>query len=211
MLLGCWRELNKGAVSGVDRVTAREYQKDLMDNIRNLVKRLKEKRYRAKLMRRSYILKENGKERPLGISALEDKLVQLGCARILTAIYEQDFMDSSHGYRPERSARQVVGEMAFNLQYGSYRYIVEADIKSFFDNLDQDWLREMLALRIDDRTFLDLIRKWLKAGVLGTDGQVIHPETGTPQAARRGYLTDTGERVSALRVGPMVRKSSEET
>jgi group II intron reverse transcriptase/maturase len=181
MLLGCWKELNKGAASGVDRITAKDYQKDLIDNIRNLVERLKGKRYRAKLVRRSYIPKENGKERPLGIPALEDKLVQLGCAKILMAIYEQDFIEGSHGYRPGRGAREAVGEMAFNLQYGSYRYIVEADIKGFFDNIEHDWLLKMLEIRIDDKAFLNLIRKWLKAGVLDTDGRVISPETGTPQ------------------------------
>jgi group II intron reverse transcriptase/maturase len=97
------------------------------------------------------------------------------------AIYEQDFIEGSHGYRPGRGAREAVGEMAFNLQYGSYRYIVEADIKGFFDNIAHDWLLRMLEERIDDNAFLKLIQKWLKAGVLDTDGQVIHPETGTPQ------------------------------
>lgn len=181
MLLGCWKEMNKGAASGVDRITAKDYQKDLIDNIRELVERLKRKGYRAKLVRRSYIPKENGKERPLGIPALEDKLVQLGCAKILMAIYEQDFIEGSHGYRPRRGAREAVGEMAFNLQNGSYRYIVEADIKGFFDNIEHDWLLRMLEERIDDKAFLNLIRKWLKAGVLDTDGRVTSPETGTPQ------------------------------
>ena len=162
-------------------MTAAEYGKNLHANIQDLVERLKKKSYRAKLVRRSYIPKENGKERPLGIPALEDKLVQLGCTKILTAIYEQEFIQSSHGYRPGRSARNAVGELAFNLQYRGYKYIVEADIRGFFDNMDHDWLLKMLALRIDDSAFLNLIRKWLKAGILDTDGHVIHPETGTPQ------------------------------
>lgn len=177
----CWRGLNKNAASGVDRVTAAEYAKDLEANLEALVGRLKRKGYRAKLVRRAYIPKGNGKERPLGIPALEDKLVQLACAKLLSAIYEQDFLDSSHGYRPGKDAKGAVEELTRNLQFGPYGYVVEADIKGFFDHLDHDWLLKMLAERIDDRAFLNLIRKWLKAGVLERDGQVIHPETGSPQ------------------------------
>jgi RNA-directed DNA polymerase len=180
-LLTCWRDLNKNAASGVDKVTVEEYAKDLHNNIQNLAERLKGKKYRAKLVRRCWIPKENGKERPLGIPALEDKLVQLACSKLLTAIYEQDFLDSSYGYRPERCAKHAVQDLTFDLQYGSYGYIVEADIKSFFDHMDHDWLLKMLSLRIDDRAFLNLIRKWLKAGILETDGTIIHPDTGTPQ------------------------------
>ncbi len=180
-LLTCWQDLNKDAASGVDGMTASAYQENLEANVHDLAERLKNKRYRAKLVRRCYIPKEDGKERPLGIPALEDKLVQLACAKILTAIYEEDFLDSSHGYRPERSAKETVSDLTFNLQYGCYGYIVEADIKGFFDNMDHDWLLEMLAVRIDDKAFLRLIRKWLKAGILETDGQVIDPETGSPQ------------------------------
>ncbi len=118
-LLACWPDLNKDAASGVDKVTAEEYAKDLHSNIQNLAERLKGKKYRAKLVRRCWIPKENGKERPLGIPALEDKLVQLACAKLLTAIYEQDFLDSSYGYRPERCAKHAVQDLTFDLQYGS--------------------------------------------------------------------------------------------
>jgi RNA-directed DNA polymerase len=180
-LLACWHDLNQDAASGVDGVTAAEYAGDLHANIQDLVGRLKTKRYRAKRVRRVYIPKENGKERPIGIPALEDKLVQLACAKLLAAIYEQDFLDGSYGYRPGRGALDAVRELTFDLQYGVYGYVVEADVQGFFDNLDHVWLLSMLRLRIDDRAFLGLIRKWLKAGVLDTDGAVIHSDTGTPQ------------------------------
>ena len=128
-LLQCWHDLNKDAASGVDGVTAETYQEHLLDNIRALAERLKTKRYRTKLVRRCYIPKENGKQRPLGIPALEDKLVQLACAKLLGAIYEEDFLDCSHGYRPGRSAKEAVCELTFELMYGKYGYAVEADIR----------------------------------------------------------------------------------
>lgn len=181
LLLHCWSDLNKAAASGVDGVTARAYAQNLHANIEALVERLKAKRYRAKLVRRHYIPKENGKERPLGIPAVEDKLVQAACAKLLTAIYEQEFLESSYGYRPDCGARDAVKDLTFDLQYGCYGYLVEADVKGFFDHLDHDKQLAMLSLRIDDRAFLGLIRKWLKAGILETDGQVLHPESGTPQ------------------------------
>jgi group II intron reverse transcriptase/maturase len=180
-LLFCWPDLNKDAASGVDKMTAGKYAENLHDNIQKLAERLKKKKYRTKLVRRVWIPKENGKERPLGIPALEDKLVQLACAKLLTAIYEQDFLDFSYGYRPKRSAMYAVQDLTFDLQYGRFGYIVEADIKGFFDNMDHDWLLKMLSLRINDRAFLNLIRKWLKAGILETDGTITNPDTGTPQ------------------------------
>jgi RNA-directed DNA polymerase len=181
LLLYCWSDLNKDAASGVDEVSAAEYAKDLYANVEALAERLKSKRYRAKLVRRTFIPKEKGKERPLGILVIEDKLVQAACAKLLTAIYEQDFLDCSYGYRPGRGALDAVRDVTFDLQYGCYGYVVEADIKGFFDNMDHEWLLRMLSLRIDDRAYLNLIRKWLKAGILEMDGKVIHPETGTPQ------------------------------
>jgi len=181
MLRHCWGLLNKRSASGVDGVTAKAYEQHLEANLEHLVERLKTKRYRTKLIRRCYIPKEDGRERPLGIPALEDKLVQMACAKLLSAIYEQDFLDCSYGYRPGRSARDAIDDLTFNLQFGRFGYIVEADIKGFFDHMDHDWLMEMLAVRVDDKAFLHLIRKWLKAGILETDGQIIHPDTGTPQ------------------------------
>jgi RNA-directed DNA polymerase len=177
----CWKNLNKKAASGVDKVTAEAYEENLEANIQALAERLRTNRYRAKLVRRCYIPKENGKERPLGIPALEDRLVQLACAKLLSTIFDADFLDNSYGYRPNRSAKDAVNDLRFNLQFGKYGYIVEADIKGFFDHMDHEWLLRMLKERIDDAAFLNLIRKWLKAGILDTDGMVIHPETGTPQ------------------------------
>lgn len=181
LLQESWKSLNKDAASGVDKITAAEYSENLDSNLEALTERLESKRYRAKLVRRCYIPKENGKERALGIPALEDKLVQLACTKLLTAIYEQDFLDCSHGYRLKRSAKGAAIILRNELQEGGYGYIVEADIEGFFDNLDHDWLLRMLRLRIDDRAFLNLICKWLKAGVLDTDGMVIDSVTGTPQ------------------------------
>jgi retron-type reverse transcriptase len=117
----------------------------------------------------------------VGIPALEDTLVQLACAKLLTAIYEQDFLECSDGYRPGRGAWDAVRDLTFDLQYGRYGYLVEADIQGFFDHMDHAWLLDMLRVRSDERALLKLIRKWLKAGGLETDGPGIHPETGTPQ------------------------------
>jgi len=119
--------------------------------------------------------------RPLGIPATEDKLLQLAVKRLLEAIYEQDFLSCSYGYRPLVGARTAVDDLRVKLQFGGYHHLVEADIKGFFDNLSHEWLMRMLAKRIDDEPFLRLIKKWLKAGVLDTDGRVLRPESGTPQ------------------------------
>jgi len=181
LLIDCWDDLNKKAASGVDGVTAAAYEQDLIAHIQNLTERLKTKRYRTKLVRRCYIPKDNGGERPLGIPALEDKLVQSACAKILAAIYEADFLPVSYGYRSGISAKDAVSDLGFNLQYGRFGYVVEADIKGYFDNIDHDWLLQMLSHRIDDKAFLSLIRQWLKAGILDIDGQILHPITGSPQ------------------------------
>jgi group II intron reverse transcriptase/maturase len=174
-LLDCWRHIRKNAAYGVDRVSAGEYGKDLRRNVGDLVERLKRKRYRAKLVRRHYIPKGGGKMRPLGIPAVEDKLLQLGVARLLSAIYEQDFLRTSFGYRPGRGAHDAVHQLTIKLQFGRYQHVVEADIQDYFGSIDHEWLIRMLEQRIDDGALLWLIRKWLKAGVLDTDGRVLHP------------------------------------
>lgn len=181
LLHDCWRRIRKNAAYGVDQISAQEYGEHLDENIRQLVARLKRKSYRAKLVRRHYIPKADGKMRPLGIPATEDKLLQLAVTRILTAIYEPDFLDCSYGYRPERGALDAVEKLRVTLQFGGYGWVVEADIRGFFDHLSHEWLLRMLAERIEDRGLLWLIKKWLRAGVLDTDGQVLHPAAGTPQ------------------------------
>ena len=143
MLLVAWSEINKKAASGVDRVTAAEYEESLMEDIRDLVRRLKEKRYRAKLVRRVYIPKADGRQRALGVPALEEKLVQSAAARILNAIYEQDFLPCSFGYWPKLDPLDAVKDITDTLFWGKYTYIVEADIKGFYDNIDHDWMIRM--------------------------------------------------------------------
>jgi len=181
MLLLAWNGIDKKAAIADDDITVEEYALDLENNLQKLCERLKAKRYKTKLTKRRYIPKGNGGTRPLGIPALEDKIVQKAASLILEAIYEQDFLDCSYGYRPERSAKDAVSDLTYQLQYGVYGYIVEADIKGFFDHIDHGKLLEMLSTRINDKAFLWLIGKWLKAGILEPEGYVIHPDTGTPQ------------------------------
>lgn len=181
MLQLAWKGLNKSSAIADDDITVKEYSQDLSANLEGLAERLRQKRYRAKLVKRRFIPKRNGKKRPLGIPALEDKLVQKAVAMILTEIYEPDFLDCSYGYRPGRGARDAIGDLTFQFQFGVFGYVVEADIKSYFDTIDHDKLMAILERRINDQAFLRLIRKWLKAGILHPDGQVEHPVTGTPQ------------------------------
>ncbi len=177
----CFYLLRKDAASGVDGVSFKDYEKDLEANLADLIGRLKRKGYRCKLVRRKYIPKGPGKFRPLGIPALEDKMVQMAVTQILMAIYEMDFLDCSYGYRPERSAHQAVRNLTDELHFGNYQFLVEADIKGFFENLDHEKLVEMLEERIHDGALIRLIRKWLRAGILEEDGKVVHPASGTPQ------------------------------
>jgi group II intron reverse transcriptase/maturase len=177
----CWNGPNRKAASGVDRVTAAEFEKDLETNIEELVECPKSGRYHAKLVRRCYIPKGNGKTRPSGIPAVGDRLLQPAVARILEAIYEQDFPSCGFGCRPKAGTLDAVAEITRELQFGRHNYIVDTDIKGFFDGIDHDWLVKMLEQRVNGRPFLNLIRKWLKAGVLEPDGDIVHPVAGTPR------------------------------
>jgi len=181
VLRRCFFRLRKDAASGVDGVTFQEYEENLEANLNDLVGRLKRKAYRARLVRRKYIPKGPGKFRPLGIPVLEDKLLQVAVTQILLAIYEVDFQPCSYGYRPGVGAHDAIKALTDELQFGGHHFVVEADIKGFFDNLRWEWLERMLEQRIADGAFLNLIRKWLRAGILEEDGRVIHPQTGTPQ------------------------------
>jgi RNA-directed DNA polymerase len=181
LLYQAWESLNKKGAPGVDGVTVEEYGKELDTNLDRLVDRLKQDEYRSRLIRRKYIPKGNGKERPLGIPVVEDRLLQAAVRLLLEAIYEQDFHPTSYGYRPKVGAQTAVQDLTAELQFGRYGWIVEADIKGFFDNIDHAWLLRMLERRIDDKPFLGLIASWLKAGILERDGTILHPESGTPQ------------------------------
>jgi len=177
----CFHELKKKAAPGVDQIDWYHYEANLEENLGRLVESLKTGGYHARPARRKYIPKGNGKQRPLGIPCIEDKIVQLAVSKILGAIYEEDFLDCSYGYRPGRSPQGASQNLAGLLQFGPYGWVVEADIRGFFDAVDHDWLMRMLERRVADRDLLRLIWKWLRAGVLEADGQVVHPETGTPQ------------------------------
>ena len=161
-----WLFIRQNAAYGVDRISAKEYEENLEDNIRNLVERLKRKSYRARLVRRHWIPKSDGRQRPLGIPVVEDKLLQVAVTRILGAIYEQDFLTCSYGYRWKRGALDAVHDLTVKLQFEPYNFVLEADIEAFFDRIDHDRLIELLSLRIADKQLRRLIKKWLKAGVL---------------------------------------------
>ncbi len=181
MLHDSFRLLKPKAAVGIDNVSWYEYANNLDANLLDLLERLKTQRYRAKQIRRKYIPKASGKLRPLGIPSLEDKIVQMSARRLLQAIYEPIFSDNSMGYRPERGAREASRKLRDQLFFSRVHWIVEADIKGFFDHMDHDWLIRMLEERIADSHFIRLIRKWLRAGILEEDGSVLNPTTGTPQ------------------------------
>ncbi|MCP4352981.1 MAG: group II intron reverse transcriptase/maturase [Desulfobacterales bacterium] len=177
----CYFQLNKNAAPGVDKVTVRDYGRNLSENISGLVERLKRGSYRAKLILRRFIPKPGGKKRPPGLPVTEDKVLQTAAAKLLEAIYEPMFRNCSFGYRPHIGPGDAVKNLSARLQSDGCNFVVEADIRSFFDSINHDILIEMLKKKIDDRKFLRLIRKWLNAGILENDGKISDPVTGTPQ------------------------------
>lgn len=176
-----WTALNKQSVAGIDGVTAKQFERRLPENINALAHHLKSNQYRVNDVKRVYIPKSNGKERPLGLPTIEDKLVQQSVSELLQSIWEQDFLPNSYGYRPHKSAHQAIKSLQLNIQYNRYGYIVEADIKGFFDNMDHVWLMRQLEQRINDKRILNLINQWLKAKIVEPDGHKHKPSSGTPQ------------------------------
>jgi group II intron reverse transcriptase/maturase len=175
-------EMETGKATGVDGVTKEAYEKNVEDHLANLVGRLKQKSYRPRPARRTYIPKDEKSMRPLGIPAYEDKLVQHALKRILNAIYEQDFLDFSYGFRPKRSMHDALKKLTEIIQYGKISYVVDADIKGFFNHVDHEWLMTFLELRIADPNIHRLVRRMLKAGIQ-EDGEFERTEEGTPQGS----------------------------
>lgn len=182
MLGEAFARLSKSAAAGMDGVTYAQYAENLEENLTGLIWRLKCGQYRAQKVRRRWIPKVGSdKLRPLGIPVVEDKIVQQAVRMILEAIWETDFVEESIGYRPGRGAHQAIMALRETLNDGCCRWVVEADIRGFFENIDHGWLVRMLEERIDDQRLIRLIVKWLKAGILEEDGHTVDPETGTPQ------------------------------
>jgi group II intron reverse transcriptase/maturase len=182
MLGEAFRSLKRRAAPGIDGVTYGEYAENLDENLLRLVTRLKQGTYRARPVKRRWIAKPgSSKMRPLGIPVLEDKIVQQAVRMILEPIWENDFVGESIGYRPGCRPRQETLALSGMLYEGTYRWIVEADIKGFFDHINHDWLVTMLEERIADRSLIRLVRKWLKAGVMDELKHWSPSEEGTPQ------------------------------
>jgi RNA-directed DNA polymerase len=174
--------LKRTAAPGVDGVSWQDYEANLEVNLQALHARVHRGAYRALPVRRRYIPKPGGKQRPLGIAALEDKLLQRAVVEVLNAIYEADFLGFSYGFRPRRGPHDALDALAVGICHTPVNWILDADIRSFFDSVSHDWLVRFLKHRIGDERVLRLVRKWLKAGIL-EDGQWSVSEEGTPQGA----------------------------
>ena len=175
-----YRRTRKDGAVGVDEQTARDYAEHLEDNLRSLLERAKSGTYHAPPVKRVHIPKGDGQTRPIGIPTFEDKVLQRAVAMVLEPIYEQDFHPGSYGFRPQRSAHDalsVLWKQTMNMHGG---WVLEIDIRKFFDTLDHAHLRSILGQRVRDGVILRLIGKWLNAGVMES-GCVTHPESGSPQ------------------------------
>ena len=180
LLKQCHRELDGKKAVGIDEVTKEKYSEALDSNIEDLVLRLKNKAYKPLPTRRVFIPKQNGKLRPLGIVAYEDKIVQLALKKVLEAVYEPRFLNCMYGFRPKRGCHEAVKDVYQHLSHGKINYIVDADVKGFFDHIDHEWMMKFIEWHIKDPNILWLIRKYLKAGVM-VDGVYEDTEEGTIQ------------------------------
>lgn len=177
-----YKSLRRDAACGVDEVTWDEYQKGLEERLLELHDRVQSGRYRAKPSKRIYIPKPDGRQRPIGIAALEDKIVQSAVRRVLEVIYEEDFLNFSHGFRPGRNPHSALDAVWVGLMRRKINWVLDADLKSFFDTISHEWLMKFLKHRIADPRIHRLTVKWLKAGV-SEDGEWSATTVGTPQGA----------------------------
>jgi RNA-directed DNA polymerase len=180
--------LKRKAAPGVDGVTWYEYETGIEGRLVDLHSRVHRGAYRAIPSRRVYIEKADGRKRPLGVAALEDKIVQHAVATILNQIYEEDFLGFSYGFRPGHSQHDALDALSYALLKRKVNYVLDADIKGFFDNLDKSWLIKFVEHRVADPRILRLIQKWLKAGVM-EEGKWSEPQTGSPQGSVLTPLT----------------------
>jgi group II intron reverse transcriptase/maturase len=182
LLRDSYYALKRDAAPGVDGITWREYEMSLDEKLADLHSRIHRGTYRAQPSRRAYIAKADGRQRPLGIAALEDKIVQQAVVTVLSQIYEEDFLGFSYGFRPGRSPHDALDALWVGIMRKKVNWIVDADIRGFFDNLSHEWMMKFIGHRIADRRILRLIQKWLRAGV-SEEGEWSKTEVGTPQGA----------------------------
>ncbi|MBV9287496.1 MAG: group II intron reverse transcriptase/maturase [Hyphomicrobiales bacterium] len=182
LLYEAFHELKEEAAPGVDGLTWKAYQAELEPRLEDLHGRVQRGAYRAQPSRRVYIPKPDGRERPIAVAALEDKIVQRATATLLNAIYEEDFLGFSYGFRPGRGAHDALDALVVGIMSRKVNFILDADIRSFFDEVSQDWLIRFVEQRIGDKRIIRLIRKWLKAGIL-EDGVLTQSDKGTGQGA----------------------------
>jgi group II intron reverse transcriptase/maturase len=182
LLKDAYSWLKRDAAPGVDGLTWKEYEQDLEANVVDLHARVHRGAYRALPSRRQYIAKADGRQRPLGIAALEDKIVQRALVEVLNAIYEEDFLGFSYGFRPGRGQHDALDALAVGITRTKVNWILDADVAGFFDSVSHEWLVRFLEHRIGDQRVIRLIRKWLKAGVM-EDGAITPTAAGTPQGA----------------------------
>jgi group II intron reverse transcriptase/maturase len=181
MLRQCHHELSRNKAPGIDEVTKDKYEENLLENITRLHESLKKMAYKPQAVRRVYIPKPgSNQKRPLGIPAYEDKIIQLAVSKILSSIYEQDFLDCSYGFRPGRSAHDALRRLNDIIMTKKINWIVDADISGFFEHVDHDWMMKCLGVRIKDSKLLRIIARMLKAGIM-EEGKIKASLEGTPQ------------------------------
>jgi RNA-directed DNA polymerase len=187
MLRVAYLEIKRNAAPGVDKETWESYGKNLEKNLQKLSKQLKSGAYKAKPVRRVYILKSDGKQRPLGVTALEDKIVQRAFVAVMNTIYEADFVGFSYGFRPKHSQHQALDALYVGISSKKVNYVFDADIRDFFNKINREWLVKFIEHRIADKRVVRLIQKWLNAGIL-EEGKIIFTEQGTVQGSSASPL-----------------------